>query len=229
MIQLPELKKPSKLHYAFFAITVVWLLVLSIAHFIHKGQITALEHATNDPQNTELIQSLQARQIDLTEQLESILVNLSDEQFITAAQLQELSHSVDQRFADIQSHLQNNLPDLSIFHERLNKLDEQIILLSKKQPTPPAEKPTLPRASRNTVKPQSPSVPSFLLIGSELRGGERFLSVAPKAAPALSNARPIRIGETVDGWTLQEFDGRIATFEHQGQVRKLTLPEGGYE
>jgi len=227
MTILPELKKPSKLHYVFFAITATWLLVLSIAHFIHKGQMTALEHAaTNEQQNTALIQSLQTRQIDFTEQLESIIADLSSEQSITAAKLQELSHLVDQRFADIQSHLQNHLPEFSAVYERLDKLDEQIIQLSKKQQTPPAEKATPPRASRNTVKPQNPSAPSFLLIGSELRGDERLLSVAPKMAPTLSNARPIRIGETVDGWTLQEFDGRLATFESQGQIHKLVVPMG---
>ncbi|CAK7008806.1 hypothetical protein [Saezia sanguinis] len=226
MIQLPELKKPSKLHYVFFAVSVVWLFTLTIAHFIHKDQLTVLESGINDSQNTALIQSLQARQVDLIEQLESIIVNLSDEQAITASQLQELSRLVDQRFADIQSRLQNNQPDLSILHERLDKLDEQIIQLSKKQQTPPVEKAAPPKASRNNVKPQNPSSPSFLLIGSELRGGERLLCVVPKATPALSNARPIRVGETVDGWTLQEFDGRLATFENQGQIRKLVVPMG---
>ncbi|WP_126977408.1 hypothetical protein [Saezia sanguinis] len=210
----------------FFAITLAWLLVLSISHFIHKGQMTALEHATNDQQNTALIQSLQTRLIDFTEQLESIIVNLSDEQAITASQLQDLSRLVDQRFADIQSRLQNDPPDLATFHERLDKLDEQIMQLSKKQQTPPAQKATPPRTSRNTLKPQNPSAPSFLLIGSELKGGERLLSVAPKIAPTLSNARPIRVGETVDGWTLQEFDGRLATFESQGQIHKLVVPMG---
>jgi len=220
---LPELKKPSKLHYVFFSITVLWLLILSLALFLQQNQITALNQTIDDTESAGLIKSLQIRQIDLTEQLESVALVFSDEQSATSTLLQQLSDSVEQRFAQLEQQLQNAQLDLSEIFDRLKNLDEQNTHLAKRlqqAASPPRH--TSAQPAKDTPKPQLPS-PAFILLGAEMRGGERLLSIAPKANPNLSAACLIRVGETVDGWLLQGFDGREATFEKSGQAVKLTL------
>lgn len=226
MIMLPELKKPSKLHYVFFAITAIWLVIVNIALFFINAEISGLTQAVDQSENVATMQSLQIRQVDLSAQLENIDGKFTDASAIAYAGLQALSNTVDQRFSQIKTDLQNIKPDLSAVYERLDQLDETVGQLSKSRESAPivsAAKPS-PKPAANTVKPQTPAALSFVLLGAELRGGEKLLSLSPTTSSVLSDVRLIRVGESVDGWTLQTFDGSHATFEKSGHSRKLTLP-----
>ena len=225
MILLPELKKPSKLHYVLFGVAIVWLMVLSIMLVIEHGRINTLNQPNDDEQNASIIQSLQLRQIDLTEQINDLSGILTDHRTTTSSGLHDLSRSIDDRFKAVGELLNSPNTELSTITERLDKLDEQMARLSKiPQRIEPAAHHAMPKPAQSTAKPSSLPAPAFVLLSAEMRGGERLLSVVSTSTPTLSNARLIRIGETIDGWILQSFDGQQATFQKSGQTKKLALP-----
>ena len=66
--------------------------------------------------------------------------------------------------------------------------------------------------------------PPFEVLGTELRGGEEFLAVAPRDAHSLSQARVLRAGESDGDWTLESIEGRTAVFKRGEQLRRMAIP-----
>jgi len=228
MTLLPEFKKPSRLRDIVFAVFAIVALGMVIAMGVQNKRLTVLEQSLLTSPDESRIDALQMRQIDLSEQLEMIVASFDHAQTVASADLQELSSSVDLHFAQMQAQLSNAQPDLSAIHEQLNTLDERINYLSERlskiiQQAVPVARHSPVKPSQNTTRPTLPE-PTFMLLGAEMRGGERLLSVAPKANASLANARLIHVGETIDDWLLQSFDGAHAIFEHNSQVRKLSVP-----
>src|SRR5258708_37345090 len=58
--------------------------------------------------------------------------------------------------------------------------------------------------------------PPFLILGTELRGGESFLSIAPSDAQSLAQLRLLPVSESQGNSRLQTLDARIATFRAAG-------------
>ena len=79
---------------------------------------------------------------------------------------------------------------------------------------------------KRTAAPAKPKVPEppFNVVGVELRGGERFLSVtAPKASSVL-DVWLLREGDAVGAWHLLAIEARAAVFRVDGQTQRLALP-----
>lgn len=75
------------------------------------------------------------------------------------------------------------------------------------------------------VPPQPVEQPlPFQVLGTELRGGEEFLAVAPGDAHSLSQARVLRAGESDGDWKLEAIKGRTAVFENGGQLHRVPIP-----
>jgi hypothetical protein len=107
------------------------------------------------------------------------------------------------------------MADLQTLKDQLQQLE------SKHQPTTPS-----PAPSKLKLKPRKaskPTEPSFQIIGRELRGGERFLSINPLGGESLEQSRILRIGETYAGWRLQGFDEHTAVFVVDGELRRLNI------
>ena len=224
MIILPELKKPSKLHYVFFGVIIVWLVIVNIALIVINGEIKTLIRESDQTENAAILQSMHLRHNDLSEQLDSITANITKEQATTATSLQSLSHSVEERYSAFEQQLQHIKPDLSGIYEHLKMHDEQIErLLKPPRQSAPVAHPAPLKPAQPSAKPQR-AAPAFILLGAEMRGGERLLSISPKSAPFLASSRLLRIGESVDGWELKSFDGHEATFIKGSNSHKLTLP-----
>jgi hypothetical protein len=82
----------------------------------------------------------------------------------------------------------------------------------------PARHPALGAAQPPLVEPP------FALLGTELRGGEPFLSIAPIGGQSLAQVRLLHPGESEGNWQLAELDGKTATFRVDGQMRPITVP-----
>lgn len=225
MIMLPEFPKPSKLHYVFFSITAIALLCLTIGLGIQYKRIDALEETLFAEQDHSQLDVLQLHQIDLSEQLEILSQDLQVAQSKASKEFELFTIAVEKRLAQLQSNLQNTPPDLSAVFERIDQLQKEVNQLSKNQQTLAATKSISPKHPPAAVKPPILPAPAFMLLGLELRGNERLVSVMPKTAAALSKARLIRIGEEVDGWVLKSVDKEIAIFQKQNQIHKISLPQ----
>ncbi|WP_431819416.1 hypothetical protein [Burkholderia sp. F1] len=90
----------------------------------------------------------------------------------------------------------------------------------------PARAPMAAATGRPTPTPAKPVkvLPPFQVLGVELRGGQRFLTVAPLDATNLNQSRLLRVGESDGGWTLESIDATQASFRVSGKTRHLVLP-----
>ena len=66
-----------------------------------------------------------------------------------------------------------------------------------------------PRKAAEAAKPKTPE-PPFRVVGLELRGGERFVSVSAPGASALADLRLLRPGDSAGGWQLQAIEAQAA-------------------
>jgi hypothetical protein len=66
--------------------------------------------------------------------------------------------------------------------------------------------------------------PPFTVLGTEMRGGEAFLTVAPRDARALSQVLVLRPGEADGDWRLKALDGHTALFESAGHLERVPVP-----
>ncbi|QVX40758.1 hypothetical protein J4H89_23515 (plasmid) [Ralstonia solanacearum] len=72
-------------------------------------------------------------------------------------------------------------------------------------------------------KPKAPE-PPFQVVGVELRGGERFLTISPPKSTALNEVRLLREGAVEGPWQLQSIEAHAAVFRVNGQPQRVPLP-----
>jgi len=82
---------------------------------------------------------------------------------------------------------------------------------------------TASRRMAAAVKPRPPT-PPFSMAVVELRGGERFLSVAAVGATSLRESKLMREGDAVGAWQLQAIESHAAVFSVDGQTQRIALP-----
>jgi hypothetical protein len=81
---------------------------------------------------------------------------------------------------------------------------------------------TTPHRISEAAKPKTPE-PPFSATGVELRGGERFLSIAALGAVSLRELRLLREGEAIGAWQLQSIEAHAAVFRVDGQTQRIAL------
>ncbi|EPB9484127.1 hypothetical protein ACRZHM_000657 [Citrobacter braakii] len=65
----------------------------------------------------------------------------------------------------------------------------------------------------------------FRVIGSELRAGQRTVSVAPAGgALSASQIQVLLPGESIGHWRLQDIDRNTAVFRAGEQIRRVAIP-----
>jgi hypothetical protein len=85
---------------------------------------------------------------------------------------------------------------------------------------------TVAAAPRHAAEPPKPTVPEppFNVVGLELRGGERFLSLTVPGATSIRDVRLLREGDTLGAWHLQALEAHVAVFRIEGQTLRIALP-----
>lgn len=124
--------------------------------------------------------------------------------------------------------------DLTPFTERLTRLESEVSRL--RHPSPPRARPLAQGAGLPTSQaaqtlsiatsvPSAPDVaPPFTVLGTEVRGSEWFLTLAPPGTQALSQVRVLRVGESEGDWQLKTLDAHTAVFETAGHLQQLPVP-----
>jgi hypothetical protein len=106
--------------------------------------------------------------------------------------------------------------DLAPLQDHLHQLESRIARVRR---SPPA-----PSPPPSNEPPPEVTEPPFTLLGTELRGGEQFLVLAPAGSDSLAQVRVLRIGETAGDWRLESLDGNAAVFRIDGRLRRIELP-----
>lgn len=189
------------------------LIVLIVADLVHERQLN--RQLSTRPQRDEL--SSWTRRVEATElelrELKQQPAAISAKAFAVARDKIEERLA---RFEQVSTDAPVSKQDLSALQNRLEALEARTAQALRRAPAKPGRSPP--------SLPAAPAEPPFQLLGTELRGGEQFLSLLPEGARSLAQVRVLRPGDAEGAWQLEAIDSSHASFRVDGQVRLLALP-----
>jgi hypothetical protein len=183
---------------------------VTLSHLVQKTESAA--------QRSE-IGALQGRLSTVDEQLAAIK---REPTAASQANLSAARQALDERLDSVEQALgaTARADDLVPLKTHLHQIDTRLGNVESARHKP-STRPT--GASRAQSAQPNTLEPPFVLFGTELRGGEAFLSIAPSGAQSLAQVRLLHPGERQGDWRLEALEGQTATFRVDGQVRQITV------
>lgn len=193
---------------------VAWLAFISALVLINY---VALSNSDNSSVVDERLLLLEVRLDAVTERLAQ---DRRQPVGVPLARYDNDRHALEQRLAAIEHALGERLlaSELGALQARLDVLEARPLPRAASVSTP------RPRTRAVTSTRTAPAEPDFRVLGIELRGGERFVSILPGETGALPQARLLLIGEEEGGWRLDDIEASSATFRKAGAVHHLPIP-----
>lgn len=217
MTGFPEAGTQSRAPWVRAAV-ITWLLFISTATVVDHVALSRLSEQTEGSAQGAQVAALENRLAELDKQMEQ---ERQQSAALPQARYDADRQALEQRLASIEQAMGERLSEgLLPLQRRIDQLEARL-----NQARQVAPKQALPRPSQ-ALKPKAAEPPSFKVLGLELRSGERFVSILPVGAEALSQARLLRAGESEAGWLLESIDGRVAVFRSGSEVQRLA-PLGG--
>ena len=216
---LPSESPPKPRVRVLHVCAATWLLLISTAVIVnHVALSRLLEEKQSSTQSVEFA-ALSGMVAELAQGLSAIERQPAP---VTQAGLASVHQALEERLSGIEQSVADQVPvsELASLRKRLDEIEART--QRARQVSPPAAPAPRPPQTES-VQPRIVE-PPFRLLGTELRAGERFLSVAPEGAASLSAVRILRPGEIESGWRLESLDGHTAVFSFEGQVRQLAVP-----
>ncbi len=195
----------------------VWLVVLSILVGIGYRSMTGLAEQAHVDSGLRQVQVLEARIIELAE---SVQMREAQPESATAAVLHETRQRLETRLTRMEQALADRSDAEAL--QALRTEVEQMKTRSQPAPTvpPPPTKPVTPVAATALQSPFP-----FRVLGSEMRAGQRSVSVAPvKGEFTADKIQVVLPGEAVGQWRLQTIEVNSAVFQNGKQTRRLVIP-----
>lgn len=199
---------------------IAWLVVLTVAVAVLGFSFARLQQPSQDSAIETAMDALQARLATLEtfkSETERKPVGLPINEF------RSLCEGWDQRLNLLEQNQQSKASssDFEALRERLNAL-EHTIKTAAVRSKPVARKPRALSVGRRRT---ASAAPDFTPLGIELRGGERFLAIAPNNTDGLDQVRLLAVGEARGRWQLQAMQGSSALFLVDQQMRRLNVPQ----
>ena len=196
-------------------LAVVWLSLVSVLLLVNHVALSRLrKDAHASVQRTELMTLLDS--LGALEQQLSAMKHqpapVSQSSFTSARQ------SLDERLVRVEQLLANTAAasDFTRLQDRITAIEAG---LAKARKAPSLAPPRAPVADQPPLL-----APPFAVLGTELRGGQQFLSIAPVGTHALSQVRVLRPGEAEANWTLESLEGHAAQFRIDGRLQRIEVP-----
>lgn len=192
----------------------VWLALVSAIAIVDSVALSRLVEQRRSSVQDAQMQALATRVSDLEHQAEAAKrqpkpVVQGDFDAVRQALEERLAHVEQAQAADAHGD------DIKALQARVGVLEARL----KKR----ALSATTSRKTAEMAKPKVPE-PPFNVVGLELRGGERFVSIASRGATALTDLRLLREGESIGTWQLQGIDAHAAVFRVDNQTVRVALP-----
>ena len=192
----------------------VWLVLVSAIAIVDSVGLSRLIEQSRSSAQDAQVQALATRVSDLEHQAETAKrqpkpVVQGDFDAARQALEERLAHVEQAQAADAHGE------DIKALQARVGVLEAR---LKKRAPSA-----TAPRKTAEATKPKVPE-PPFDVVGLELRGGERFVSIASRGATALTDLRLLREGESIGAWQLQAIDAHAVVFRVDDQTVRVALP-----
>ncbi len=208
-------KRPRISHVVFIA----WLAASSALAIVNH---VALFRQTEDVER-RLSTSVDSAQLSLyVEKLDQMQEQVSALSLAPAALTETRYAAERQALVDQVDAVKKNMADFALaselqaVQEHMRAVDGRLQRTRRAEASPPlsTKAPALPDAA----------IPPFAVLGMETRGGERFLSVAPRGARSLADVRLLRVGEAIESWVLAGFDNETALFQVDERQHRIALP-----
>ncbi len=192
----------------------VWLVLVSAIAIVDSVGLSRLIEQSRSSAQDAQVQALATRVSDLEHQAEAAKRQpkpVAQGDFDAARQALEerLAHVEQAQAADAHGE------DIKALQARVAVLETR---LTKGEPSAAA-----PHKTAKAAKPKVPE-PPFDVVGLELRGGERFVSIASRGAAVLTDLRLLREGESIGAWQLQAIDAHAVVFRMDDQTVRVALP-----
>ncbi|MCC4113902.1 hypothetical protein LLG90_00905 [Aromatoleum toluclasticum] len=193
----------------------VWLLLVSVLAVVNSVGLSRLAEQSRTSSQDAHVQALATRVGDLEQQAAAVKRHPTP---ITEADLDAARHALDERLVHVERALSEDAyaGDMRALQARLGAIEARL-----KKSSPSAA--VAPRRTVEAAKPK-PLEPPFNVAGLELRGGERFLSIAEPGATSLPDVRLLREGDSAGAWQLQAIEARAAMFRVDGQTLRVAVP-----
>lgn len=203
----------------------VTLLGLGGLAVVHHQQISALQDMLQSDRQALAIDGLNEHMALLDSEMETLTHSrealLSRTDFATAQEsLQRQLLEVRKQVAGLQNREDD--PEAVALKAQVESIQTTLNTLSQRlesvaaRNTPPSARPALPQKRSVKPKPVPTLTPPFDTVGIEVRGGERYLSVAPSGSTRLDQLVLIRPGDTLQAWHLERLGPTTAEFRVNG-------------
>ena len=206
-------RAPSVAHILLWA-WLVGLTALVLVAFQATGDLAGQSQLDSSAQRLQALESRVAEIADANRVLQERPAPA------TAAALQELRQTLDSRAAQLDQSLATRAAQ-----EDLIALRADLEQIRVRQTAARSNATSKPRAVlQTTAKPVEVLMP-FRVIGSELRAGQRTVSIAPASGDlSASQILVVLPGESVGPWRLEDIDRNTAVFRAGEQTRRLAIP-----
>ena len=192
-----------------------WLLLVSALAIVNSVGLSRLTEQNRASARDAHVQALTTRVGDLEQQAEAVKRQPKP---VTQADLDTARQALDERLTQIEeAHATNDhASEIQALQARVGAIENRL----KKSAA------TVAAAPRNAAEPPKPTAPEppFNVVGLELRGGERFLSITVPGATSIRDVRLLREGDTLGAWHLQALEAHVAVFRIEGQTLRIALP-----
>lgn len=212
-------------------ILVLWLLVLSFLVFSNLGVTTQLVNVANTDQKSPHIQAIEAQLIQLSEQLNVQRQALLTNPTVSQAELTHTQQELKTRIQAVSDQFDNyaTKAEIQALQLQLNALSETVQKLQEaittKPVAPTQPTPTTTIQPARTAQPQRAAAQPFKVLGSELRGGERFLAVQPLGHDEIASVILLGAGHSISNWILQSIGDNTAIFKVANRQRRVSIPQ----
>ena len=193
-----------------------WLLLVSALAIVNSVGLSRLTEQNRASAQDAHVQALATRVGDLEQQAEAVKRQPKP---VTQADLDTARQAaLDERLTQIEeAHATNDhASEIQALQARVGAIENRL----KKSAA------TVAAAPRHAAEPPKLTVPEppFNVVGLELRGGERFLSITVPGATSIRDVRLLREGDTLGAWHLQALEAHVAVFRIEGQTLRIALP-----
>lgn len=196
--------------------TITWVLLISTGAVVNHVALSNLATQAGSSAQSTQVAALEARLAELGQQLEA---QRQQPDTLTTTQFETERQAIEQRVSRIEQALGERLTvdSLAPLHSRIEQLEARLAKAAQVVPAPT-------RTRKNQSSRTRAAVPPFKVVGLEMRGGERFLSIQPAGGAPSPLTGVLRPGESEAGWRLETIEDRTAVFQNNGQVLRVVAP-----
>jgi hypothetical protein len=204
-------------------VAIVWLSLVSALAILDHVRLARSPDAQGPTAQSSEVVELESRVAALEATMSKIQRQPAP---VTAARYEATERAQDVRLAQIETSLTNVVHEADIVPLRVQLTHLAAEVWRLRHPLPARPKPVIHVRAPNAGAVRRPVEvpPPFVVLGTELRGGEEFLTVAPRDAQSLFQVRVLRPGESDGSWTLEAIEGRTAVFVTADRVERVPIP-----